>query len=348
MLARARAVGSTVGMRLLVLGGTAMLGRAVAAHAVAQGHDVTCLARGVAGTVPEGATWVRGDRDTADGLGQVSGPGTQWDAVVDVSRQPGQVRRAVAVLAPVARHVVFVSTGNVYAVHSQLASDESVPLLSPLQGDVMEDMTTYGEAKVACEAAVLDGFGAERSLIARAGLIGGPGDDSGRSGWWPWRFTHPVGGDGAVLAPDDPELPMALLDVRDLAAWLVRCAESRTSGTFDAVGEPDTLGNLLQTARAVAGHDGPLVTAPAEWLIERGVQEWMGEDSLPLWISDPQWRGFGAHTGAAARAAGLVNRPVAETLRDATAYEEAREPTNPRRCGLRDQTERRLLALLGH
>jgi len=74
----------------------------------------------------------------------------------------------------------------------------------------------------------------------------------------------------------------------------------------------------------------------------------MGQDSLPLWISDPQWRGFGGHIGAAARAAGLTCRPVAETLRDAAAYEERREPTDPRRCGLFDQTERRLLALLGH
>lgn len=325
-----------------------MLGRAVAAHAVEQGHDVTCLARGEAGEAPGGVRWVRADRDRADGLDEVTGAGRHWDAVVDVSRQPGQVRRAVAALEPVAGHVVLVSTGNVYAVHSRLASDESVPLLSPLEGDVMEDMTTYGEAKVACEAAVLDGFGGDRSLIARAGLIGGPGDASGRSGWWPWRFTHPVGAQGAVLAPDDPTLPMSVIDVRDLAGWLVRCAEARTSGIFDTVGEPDTLGGLLEKARAVAGHDGPLVTASAEWLAEHGVQEWMGEDSLPLWVSDPEWRGFGAHTGAAARAAGLTNRPVAETFRDATAYEEAREATDPRRCGLSDATERRLLGLLGH
>jgi nucleoside-diphosphate-sugar epimerase len=335
-------------MRLLVLGGTAMLGRAVAEQAVADGHDVTCVARGVAGEVPEGVDWVRADRDAPEGLAPVTDATARWDAVVDVSRQPGQVRRAVAALEPVAEHFVFVSTCNVYAVHSGLATDESVPLLPPLEGDVMADMSTYGEAKVACEAAVLAGFGAERSLIARAGLIGGPGDWSGRSGWWPWRFAHPVGADGAVLAPDALDLPMAVVDVRDLAAWLVRCAASGTSGTYDAVGEPDTLGGLLSAAREVAGHTGPVVTAPAEWLAEHGVQEWMGDDSLPLWISDPQWRGFGAHTGAAAVAAGLTHRPVADTLRDAAAYEETREATDPRRCGLSDETERRLLGLLGH
>ncbi|KGN32794.1 epimerase [Knoellia sinensis KCTC 19936] len=335
-------------MRLLVLGGTAMLGRAIVEEAVSQGHDVTCLARGVTGDVPDGVTWVRGDRDLDGGLDGVTGAGERWDAVIDVSRQPGQVRRAVAALEPLTAHFVFVSTGNVYAVHSGLATDESVPLLSPLDGDVMEDMTTYGEAKVACEAAVLSGFGKERSLIARAGLIGGPGDATGRSGWWPWRFAHPVGADGAVLTPDDPALPMSIIDVRDLAAWLVRCAGAGTSGVFDAVGEPSTLGTLLNAARDVAGHEGPVVPAATDWLSEHGVQEWMGEDSLPLWISDPQWRGFGGHTGAAARAAGLTHRPVADTLRDATAYEEVREATNPRRCGLSDDTERRLLGLLGH
>ncbi|MFC7491282.1 MULTISPECIES: NAD-dependent epimerase/dehydratase family protein [unclassified Knoellia] len=335
-------------MRLLVLGGTAMLGRAVAEQAVADGHEVTCLARGVAGAVPEGVQWVQGDRDLADGLAGVTDGGRPWDAVIDVARQPGQVRRAVAALEPVSDHFVFVSTGNVYADHSGLATDESVPLLSPLDGDVMADMSVYGEAKVACEAAVLDGFGADRTLIARAGLIGGPGDASGRSGWYPWRFAHPAGAGGAVLTPDDPDLPMSIIDVRDLAAWLVRCADGGTSGVFDAFGEPDTLGGLLSAAREVAGHDGPVVPASAAWLAEHGVQEWMGEDSLPLWVSDPDLRGFGSHTGAAARAAGLRNRPVTDTLRDAAAYEEGREVSEPRRCGLRDDKERELLRLLGH
>lgn len=296
-----------------------MLGRAVAVEAVSTGHDVTCLARGVTGGVPEGVRWVRGDRDAADGLADVISGGQRWDAVIDVSRQPGQVRSAVAALEPVADHFVFVSTGNVYADHSRLASDESVPLLSPLDDEVMADMSVYGEAKVACEAAVLEGFGPDRTLIARAGLIGGPGDATGRSGWWPWRFAHPVGSDGAVLTPDDPELPMAIIDLRDLAAWLVRCADSRTAGVFDAVGEPDTLGGLLSAAREVAGHDGPVVAASAAWLAENGVAEWMGDESLPLFISDPEWRGFSSHTGAAARAAGLTHRPVADTLRDAAA-----------------------------
>ena len=172
---------------------------------------------------------------------------------------------------PVADRFVFVSTGNVYADHSRPGSDETVPLLPPLDGDVMTDMEVYGEAKVACDAVVREAFG-DRALVARAGLIGGPGDWSGRSGWWPWRFAHPVGADGAVLVPDDPDLPMTLVDVRDLSAWLVRCVALGTTRIFDAVGEPSTLGGLLTAARAVAGTT-PVVAASAEWLAEHGLQE---------------------------------------------------------------------------
>ena len=50
-------------MRLLVLGGTMFLSRAVAADAVARGHEVTCAARGESGSVPEGATHVYLDRE---------------------------------------------------------------------------------------------------------------------------------------------------------------------------------------------------------------------------------------------------------------------------------------------
>ena len=127
-----------------------MLGHAVAAHALTEGHDVTCFARGVAGDAPPGARWVRGNRDDPDGLRPVVEGDVHWDAVVDVSRHPGQVRRAVAALGPVTDRFVLVSTGNVYADHSRPGADETVPLLPPLKADVMADMEVYGAAKVAC------------------------------------------------------------------------------------------------------------------------------------------------------------------------------------------------------
>ncbi|HPV80926.1 MAG TPA: NAD-dependent epimerase/dehydratase family protein, partial [Dermatophilaceae bacterium] len=79
-------------LKLLVLGGTAFLGRAIAGYAVAQGHEVTCLARGSA-PAPTGARLVVGDRDRDDTFEALADDA--WDAVIDVTRHPGQARRAV-------------------------------------------------------------------------------------------------------------------------------------------------------------------------------------------------------------------------------------------------------------
>ena len=133
--------------------------------------------------------------------------------MIDVSRQPGHVRRAVRDLEQVVERYVFVSSGNAYASQEEIGQNEDALRLDPLDADVMASMEDYGAAKVACENAVLAGFGSRRTVIARAGLIGGPGDLSGRSGYWPWRFAHPSGNNGAVLVPDVPDVPTAIIDV---------------------------------------------------------------------------------------------------------------------------------------
>ncbi|MCU1599083.1 MAG: oxidoreductase [Glaciihabitans sp.] len=348
--------------RILVLGGTAWLGREIARAAVSRGHEVTCVARGESGEAPDGVTLVRADRDHEDGLAAVAtststATSTEpWDAVIDVSRQPGQVRRAVRDLAASGLYI-FVSTGNVYADQNASGADEDAPLLDPLAADVMESMADYGQAKVACERAVLDGFGPERSLVARSGLIGGPGDLSGRTGYWPTRFAHPSGSDGAVLVPGDRELSTQVIDVRDLAMWLVRAAEgdagsasdgarSSARGIMNAMGDRVSLGDHLATARAVAGHTGPLVAAETEWLVRHGVEEFAGPKSLPLWLSDPDWRGFMARSNARAKASGLTLRPLAETLADVLAWELGAGMEQPHGAGLSEAEERELLAEL--
>jgi 2'-hydroxyisoflavone reductase len=331
-------------MRILILGGTAWLGNTLATTALHHGHAVTCLARGESGDAPAGIRFVRADRDLPGAYAQVAGE--DWDLVVDVSRQPGQVASAVAALRNRAASYTFVSSGNVYAGTGTPGQDESATVLRPLAGDVMESMDTYGEAKVACEEHVLAGFGADRSLIVRSGLIGGPGDVFDRSGYWPVRFSQPAAEDGGVLVPDVPGLLTQLIDVRDLAEWIVDAAEDGTSGVFNATGETLSLAEHLAVARGVAGHTGPIVGAGAEWLLDHDVQPWSGARSLPLWLPLPDYAGFNARDSSAARTAGLTTRPLAETLADTLRWERLRVWTGPRRAGLTDADEAALLAQL--
>lgn len=331
-------------MRTLVLGGTAWLGGLAASAAQQAGHDVTCLARGMSGRAPDGVAFVTADRDADNAYSAVTE--TDWDLVVDVARQPGQVRRAVAALEPHADAYVFVSTGNVYVDHATPGQDESAALRAPLDGDLMTSVETYGEAKVACERQVIAAFGAQRSLIARAGLLGGPGDISDRSGYWPLRFALPVTEDDSVLVPRQPDAPSQLLDARDLARWLIAAGPHGTRGVFNATGETMRFADVIATARDVSGHTGLVVEADEDWLRAHDVEPWMGERSLPLWLGDSDYAGFSARDSGKARAAGLTRRPLAETLADVLAWELAHDPDRLRKAGLPAADERALLAEL--
>lgn len=329
-------------MSVLVLGGTGWLGGQIARAAVTRGHDVTCLARGETAAAPDGVTFVRADRDGDDAYESVAR--TQWDVVIDVTRHPGHVRKAAAALEPVASTYAFVSTGNVYASASEPGADESAELLPPLDGDVMTSMEFYGPAKVACERHLLEVFGADRSLIARSGLIGGGGDGSDRSGYWPWRFAHPASPDERVLAPAADGVMSQMIDVRDAASWLVDAGLRGVGGAFNLVGDTMPLDDMFAAARQVAGHTGPVVTADPDWLVAQGVEHYMGKRSLPLWLPMPEYAGWSTRDGAAARAAGLVCRPIVETLADALAWEETLPAGRTRKAGLTDDEERELLA----
>jgi nucleoside-diphosphate-sugar epimerase len=329
-------------VRLLILGGTAWLGRALAMAGLDRGHEVACLARGSAGAVPQGARFVRADRDRDDAYDGVVA--RRWDAVIDVARQPGHVRRSVSNLKRVCARYLFVSTGNVYADHGTPDQAEDAPLLPALEADSMSSSAEYGEAKVACEHAVLGGFGDDRSLIARAGLIAGPGDESGRSGYWPWRFASPADSAGAVLVPDDARQQSQLIDVRDLATWLVDCAENGVAGVFNAVANRMSLSDHLGIARSVTGHAGQVVPASTDWLSGHGVTSWAGPRSLPLWIDDPGWFGFASRDTSRAEAAGLAARPLEHTLADVLEWELSRPQPGPHGAGLTDAEERALLA----
>ena len=318
-------------MKLLVLGGTKFLGRAIAAAALERGHELTLFNRGQ--TNPElfpEAEKLRGDRD-----GDLPAlEGKQWDAVVDVNGYlPRVVRASAELLERAVGHYVFVSSVSVYADLSEPGVHEDSELATvddPASEDVQE---RYGALKALCEQEVERVFGA-RCAIVRPGLIVGPHDPTGRFTYWPHRIER--GGD--VLAPGDPDRRVQFIDVRDLGEWIVHVAEERLRGPFNATGpEPrPTMEELLETCREAAASDARLVWVDDAFLLEHGVGEWM---ELPLWVASPEHEGLMAADVARAIEADLTFRPLEDTVRATLAEAEPADG-----AGLAAEREAELLA----
>ncbi|MPY97148.1 MAG: NAD-dependent epimerase/dehydratase family protein [Actinophytocola sp.] len=325
-------------MRMLVFGGTIFVSKAVAAEAVRRGHDVVCAARGTSGEVPDGATWLRIDREEPDALAGLAGE--RFDAVVDTSiMSHAWVADALAVLGATAGHWTFVSSISVYADEVTPGQRPGAPVVEPRAAhatlaDRDADPGLYGAIKVASENAVRDALEG-RAFIVRPGLITGPGDRSDRFGYWPARFTR----GGRVVVPD-VEQEIQYVDVRDLAEWIVTGAEQRLVGTFDAIGPRCGLRDLL--AGIASGFDAELVPVLAGQLADAGVGPWMGPRTLPLWLP-PESVGIAAHDPAHAREAGLRARPLDDAVAGALAHERALGLDRPRKAGLTPAEEAEVL-----
>jgi 2'-hydroxyisoflavone reductase len=327
-------------VKLLILGGTKFLGRAVAEAALARGYELTLFTRGRTNPdlFPE-AEHLHGDRD--GDLGALEG--RTWDAVVDPSGYVPRVLRASAeLLRDAVGHYVFVSSISAYAEPLSYRYDESALLHGEPQTENVQE--EYGQLKAACER-TLEEILPGRSASIRAGLIVGPHDPTDRFTYWPTRVAR--GGD--VLAPGDPGRHVQFVDVRDLGDWIVQVAEERLAGPFNATGPepPATMGELLETCRAVAANDARLVWVDDAFLLEREVGEWM---ELPLWIVTEE----NVHEADVTRAvtAGLRFRPLEETVRDTLAWAEATAETaaplasgmSIGKAGMEPDRERELLA----
>lgn len=298
-------------LRILILGGTGFLGPHQVKYAVDRGHEVAIFNRGR--TVPtvhqeyfDRVERLIGDRN--DDLAALEG--RSWDAVIDNSATfPRWVRMTTEALLGRTDRYLFVSSLSAYADFEAVGIDESYPV-GRLSSPEVEDMSEYGALKAASEQVVRDAFGTA-AVNVRPGLIIGPGDNTDRWTYWPVRVAR----GGEILAPNEPSEPVQNIDARDLAAWMVRLAESRDAGgTYNAVGNVSSFGAMLEDIRAALGSEATFTWVPTEFMTERGIRPW---SHMTNWVpSEGGTLGMNRTANSLAVDAGLTFRPVAHTARD--------------------------------
>ena len=321
-------------MDLLVLGGTRFLGRHLVETALERGHRVTLFNRGR--TNPDlfpGVEELRGGRG-----GDLSAlEGRSWDAAVDTSGYlPRDVRASAEKLADAVEHYTFVSSISVYEDFGRIGTDENAPLLTPPDPEPEEmDPELYGGLKVGCERAA-EAAMPGRVLVVRPGLIVGPYDYTDRFPYWCRRVAE----GGEVLAPGDPDQQVQIIDARDLAAWMLRMAEDRRTGVYNATGPERrlTMRGMLEGIRDATGSDARFNWASEEFLLDRGVEPW-GE--MPLWVPG-EMAGILAVDVGRSVGTGLGFRPLAETVRD-TAGSDGEKPCAEIGAGITRDREKELL-----
>ena len=302
-------------MDLLILGGTRFAGSWLAEQALAAGHRVTLLHRGKtnATAVPQ-AEHLIADRDGGlDVLGD-----RRWDAVVDTSGYvPRVVRASVEALKNRVGTYLFVSSISVYAEPIAAHYTEDAPVA------VLEDPTVeeylgpaYGGLKALCEGVVREVMG-ERGVVVRPGLIAGPRDYTDRFAYWVRRVA--LGGD--VLAPGAPDQAVQFVDARDLAAFYLHVLTHGVRGTYHVTGPVERLSMraFLDTVRDTLGSDARFTWADEAFLLAEKVTPW---SEMPLWLPAAESNLDEADISRAL-AAGLVLRPVAETVRATLTHEQS-------------------------
>jgi len=300
-------------MRILIVGGTAFVGRHIAQAALDAGHEVTLFNRGQTGPAlfPQ-AQHLTGDRNV-DLSALAAG---SWDATIDVCAYfPRQVRSLAAALGGRGGRYVFISSVSAYSPAVPPNYDENAPLTEVEDPEATEVTNeNYGGLKVACEQVSAELFGPDTTIIRPTYVIG-PYDHSYRFGWWVERLAR--GGD--VLAPGDPDDPIQLIDARDMATWSISLLERSISGTFHAVdpAPPFGFGQMLEAIAAEVAPPGTRIAwVASDFLRAQGVDGAV----LPLWAEgEGDDANMSRANPAAAAATGLAPRPLRATVADIRA-----------------------------
>jgi len=324
-------------MRILMIGGTRFVGRHVVQQALDRGHEVTIFSRGRTGSDlfrdDARVEHRTGDRDS-DLTALAEG---EWDATVDTCAYvPRQVQELADALGVRGGHYLLVSSVSAYRTPEHANYSEDSPL-AELDDPSTEEVTgeTYGGLKVLCERAAVERFG-PTTLLVRPTYVVGPDDYTWRFPWWVTRLAR----GGEVLAPGPADAPAQVIDVRDMAYWMVGLLERDESGAFHAVSPapPFTWGQQLEAINdAVAPAGTTLTWVDGPFLLGEGFDD----GSLPLWSAgDPDVLMMAADP-AKAIGTGLAPRPLVETVRDTWAWtHNIEQPTEP---GLTAEREQDLL-----
>ncbi|WP_422016429.1 NAD-dependent epimerase/dehydratase family protein [Roseateles sp.] len=303
--------------RILILGGTGFLGPAIVAAAEKRGHTLTLFNRGKTrpGLFPH-IDKRQGDRDPLKGEGLKSLETGEWDAVIDDSGfYPRMVGASAQLLAPRVKQYVYISSISAYKEPSPIGGDEDTPLAmlaDPMVEEMGKNFEHYGGLKAACEAAAQAALPG-RTAVVRPGFIVGPDDPTGRFTYWPARFDQ----GGEVAVPGAPTDPLQLIDVRDLAEWLVLLVERRTTGRFNALGpdQPMAWGRVVAACRKATPTPSTATWIPGEFVARQD-----GID-FPIWAPYVgETKGFHTWQNRRAVQAGLRFRPVEQTVADTLAW----------------------------
>jgi 2'-hydroxyisoflavone reductase len=329
-------------MRILVIGGTRFLGRHLVEAALARNYEVTLFNRGKSNPdlFPQLET-ILGDRELdVEKLQQAD---RNWDTVIDVAGYlPRVVRLSAQVLKEYVGRYVYISSISVYSNFGKAGIAEGDPV-GRIDDEATEEITeeTYGPLKALCERAVQDIYG-ERALIIRPGLIVGPHDPTDRFTYWPMRVAR----GGEVLAPQNREAPIQIIDVRDLSDFIMKLIAENAYGVYNATG-PDyelTIGKLLDVSKQLTDSNANIHWASVDFLNKHKVQAW---SDMPTWIpDDEEGVGFSRVDVSKAIAAGLKFRSLEQTVHDTLAWAQKRPASHEWRAGLTAEREADVLAAL--
>jgi len=297
-------------LEILVLGGTGFIGPHFVRLAVSRGHKVSIFTRGRHDAeLPPDVERLQGDRN-----GQLDAlKGRKWDAVVDDSAtNPVWVGLSTELLKDAAGAYMFTSSTGVYYPYLARGIDETKPVRLEAV-DPKDGSEAYGVAKAKCEQIVMKAFG-RRGIVVRPTYIVGPGDTTDRFPYWPVRLAR----GGEVLAPGHADDPMQLIDVRDLADFMVHVLETDQRGTYNLAGPKQPL-----TARRFYEEAAKALDAKVEYTFVDDYDFLIAHkifEAIPWALLKGNDYGMMSVKNDKAIAAGLTFRPLATTVRDTLAW----------------------------